>query len=135
MNTKTKDWILGLFFIGFFLWVIIYGFTQRNNLNKSHVLGVAMPYECSSGGRGSSGRLFIDYYYTVESKKYKSTLNITTGELSQSDCNYYFIGRTFPVAYEPGNPSNSLLLIRAVDFERFGVPFPDSLRWYLKFLH
>ena len=92
-------------------------------------------YRCDANGRGNGGGLNIDYFFILNNKKYKSTLAIKTSELSQYDCNNYFIGRTFPVVYEPGNPSNSILLIRPVDFKSFGIPFPVSLRWYLKFLH
>ena len=38
-------------------------------------------------------------------------------------------GKFFPIIYERGNPSNAYILITKENFERFNVPFPDSLQW------
>jgi hypothetical protein len=49
--------------------------------------------------------------------------NITATEL---------YGRKFPVIYQKSNPSNANILITKRDFERFDIPFPDSLQWLYK---
>lgn len=43
-----------------------------------------------------------------------------------------FIGKYFPVIFSPKS-KNSELLISPEDFEKFDIPFPDSLKWVLKY--
>jgi hypothetical protein len=135
MRKQKRDIFFSIGFLSLFALLIVVGIHRRNSLDNSHNLGVAIPYSYSANGRGNAGSLNIDYSYKLNDKEYKATLAITTFELSAYDCNNYFIGTSFPVVYSPSNPSNSILLIRPKDFKRFGVPFPDSLRWVLKYIH
>ena len=45
-----------------------------------------------------------------------------------------FVNRYFPVMYNPGWGGHSQLLIVPEDFEKFNLPFPDSLEWVLPYL-
>lgn len=44
-----------------------------------------------------------------------------------------FMGKTFPLIYEKGNPSNCELLILPVNFQHINLPYPDSLNWVKKY--
>lgn len=134
MNKRKMNLVLGILFIVFFLGYIMYALARRHNLEQNHRIGVAIPYDCSSNGRGNGGGLDIEFRVTIDKKEYRGTMALTTRELSEYDCRNYFIGRSFPVAYLPSNPSNAILLIRPKDFSRFGTSFPDSLSWVLKYL-
>jgi hypothetical protein len=134
MNQKFRDIISRSILLAICLAGVLWGITRRTNLEKNHKFSVAYTYDCSSGGRGNGGGIYIDYIITLDGKKYKSSSRYLTDEISIDDCRNYFIFKTFPVAYSPSNPSNSQLLIRPKDFEHFGVSFPDSLAWVLKFI-
>jgi hypothetical protein len=43
------------------------------------------------------------------------------------------IGKKFPVIYDTTNPENNHMLIFPDDFNDWNLPFPDSLKWVLKF--
>ncbi len=43
------------------------------------------------------------------------------------------IGRSFPLIYDTTSPNINHLLIFPTDFETWNLPFPDSLKWVLKF--
>ena len=47
--------------------------------------------------------------------------------------NQDFVNRNFPVMYEP-KLGSAKLLIEPSDFKRFGLIFPDSLKWVLYYL-
>jgi hypothetical protein len=47
--------------------------------------------------------------------------------------NQDFVNRNFPVMYEP-KLGSAKLLVEPSDFKRFGLPFPDSLKWVLNYL-
>lgn len=45
----------------------------------------------------------------------------------------HFLGKTFPVIYEKGNPYNCELLILPENFQHINMPYPDSLKWVQKY--
>ncbi len=44
-----------------------------------------------------------------------------------------FIGKYFPVMYDP-KFGTSQLLVEPDDFKEFNLPYPDSLNWVLKYI-
>jgi len=44
-------------------------------------------------------------------------------------CYPELVGRTFPIIYSDKYPEKPRLLLLRKDFLRYGLPFPDSLRW------
>lgn len=134
MNKRKMNIVLAVGLVFISVCILVYAFVRKNTLEKNPQLGVAVTYDYSVNGRGNAGGLNIEYAFNLNAKKYKATLALTTYELSAYNCKNYFIGTSFPVVYDPSNPSNSLLLIRPKDFKRFGIPFPDSLNWVLRYL-
>ena len=45
-----------------------------------------------------------------------------------------FENKNFPVMYYPGLGGHTQLLIKPSDFKKFGLSFPDSLKWVLSYL-
>jgi hypothetical protein len=135
MDKKKRDMVYFSLFIVFVIGYVVYALVAKHNLEKDHNLTVANTYDCSANGRGNAGGLYIEYTYKIDGRQYKETAALSTSELSLDDCKEYFIGKDLPLVYLPSNPSNSSLLIRPIDFKRFGYPFPDSLKWVLKYVN
>jgi hypothetical protein len=80
------------------------------------------------GHRGGSPNLF--YAYVINGKLYqKGRFTKKFGWRPG-----YMVHKFFPLAYEPGNPDNSFLLMTPEDFGYFDLPFPDSLRWISEYM-
>ncbi|UAY54276.1 hypothetical protein [Arachidicoccus terrestris] len=107
---------------------IIIGLKSQCNLTSKHLLGNAKIDACGVGGGRTSG-FWIDYTLEVNGEKFKNSSLYDIYKLTVPMVRKYFIGKTFPAAYYPSNPSNSHLLILPEDFENFGYKFPDSLSW------
>lgn len=79
----------------------------------------------------------IDYHKLPKSYNVY-TINFSfqyNGIQYKAACKKYFgsgaakeLSKTYPVAFEKGNPSNAIILIKGDDFEDFNIEYPDSLR-------
>lgn len=72
----------------------------------------------------------IAYRYTVNNSTYKSTTIYSEKKLSRENWGA-LINKSFPVVYHRKMKFLSVMLISPEDFQEFGVPFPDSLKWVL----
>ena len=93
--------------------------------------GVVIRYDVGCGTRGNFGQKFY-YQYNAANK----LLN-DSRRTSELPCNIgkYIVGKSFPVAYKRywyGYEENILITPR--DFELYGHPFPDSLKWILQYV-
>jgi hypothetical protein len=112
----------------------IWGIVRQKRLKKDHTIGIAYVTDCSSGGRGNAGGIWIDYILYAEGKKYKGSSLYLTSDFDVGDVADHMLYKTFPAAYNPGNPSISSLMILPKDFTRYGYQFPDSLKWVLQYV-
>ena len=81
----------------------------------------------TSGFRG--GHTVIEYQFLDNNQ-------ITIYSNSQHDAllrNRVFIGKVFPVIYNPGNSNENEIIIGRKTFEEFNIYFPDSLDWVEKY--
>ncbi len=78
----------------------------------------------------------LKYDFEYNRKKYKKIGN-SNGKSSDYEAIYkYVINRTFPVLINKINPQEySKLLVVPEDFQEYGLPFPDSLKWILKYIN
>ena len=127
-NRKSALFII-LLLVGCVIFVAI-GFWRRWKIEKSHKVDIAQIYNYTYGGRGNAGRLYVDFTMNIKGKEYKSSSGYLTTDFN---CNKHFLGKTFPVVYNPDNPSISSILIIPEDFARYGYSFPDSLKWVLQY--
>jgi hypothetical protein len=102
-------------------------------LKNSHLIGIARVYHYSSGGKGNGGGVWVDHVLELNGKSYKASSLYTTSEITSEGLNQ-MMNRTFPVVYNPSNPSNSHLMLSPSDFRKWGYTFPDSLRWLLPYI-
>lgn len=65
-----------------------------------------------------------DQYYSssVNGSKFTRVKNVLTG-------------RSFPIIVSATDPSNNEMLILPEDFEKYHIPFPDSLGWVEEYLN
>jgi hypothetical protein len=54
--------------------------------------------------------------------------------LSLSDTKLFFVGKTFPVIYDPSHPEINNILVSPENLKAFNIPFPDSLKWTLNYV-
>ncbi|MEO7045303.1 MAG: hypothetical protein ABI091_08315 [Ferruginibacter sp.] len=134
MSKRGLNIFIFIVFILICAWNIFNAVQERNSLKKLHLFGSARIESCSSGGRGSAGRLFVNYSILIKDKIYEGSSTYLTGSFSKTDCNNFFIGKTFPVIFSPNNPSNAKILIFPNDFKEYNYSFPDSLNWVLKYI-
>jgi hypothetical protein len=128
--TKQMQHLIGIPLLLFCVIGGVIGIIRQKKLKNSFTMGVARVYDYSIGGRGNAGGIWIDYILEVEGKSYKNSSLYSTNEIRTEDLKY-FINRTFPVVYNPSNPSISSLMVLPKDFRNKGYVFPDTLRWIL----
>jgi|SRR5579859_1373727 len=134
MDDKLLKTIAGILLIGFCVGLIIYNIYTGNQLDRHHVFGIAYTHTSNYGGRSNPNCTEVNYTILVNGKEYKGSSIFSFNEISASDCNRYLLGRTFPVIYTPGDPTNSQLMVTPRIYRAYGETFPDSLQWVLQYL-
>jgi hypothetical protein len=123
--------ILSSLVLAFLLGLIIWGIYGRFKLNNKFSLTSAKVTNCRFLPK-SAGNIDMTYEYYVNSKKViRSSPRIW---LTTTSCNEHFLGKTFPVVYNPDDKEISALLLTPSDFKRFKYSFPDSLKWVVKYI-
>ena len=130
MKGKNKRILFIVLLVGLGVVFILWGFWRKWQIEKSHQISSGRIYNYYYGGRGNAGHFFIDFILNIQGKEYKGS---STYLMKDFDCDRKFIGKTFPVVYNPDNPSTSSILIIPEDFSRYGYSFPDSLKWVLQY--
>ena len=133
MEINKKDILPYTIIIVFIFSVVIWALINKKQLKDAHEISIAKISDYTYGGRGHVGSLTLIFNFKIESKDIEGSTEYQSTDLSDSDVKLLFLGKSFPVTYNPNNPKNCLLLIKQKDFERFGYTFPDSLKWVSKY--
>ena len=80
---------------------------------------------------GRASTLDVKYSYKIQTQTCESESEIDG--IYFQDFKKEFITKSFPVIYLPDRPNRSEILITPDRFVRFGVDFPDSLKWVRDF--
>jgi len=120
-----KSFIALLIMVGLFVAVIILRNNDQNDLKKKGVIVQAKILRVNFGGKVSGGFNCVINYKNKE-KELPSVSSLQRGK-------FYFIGKTFPAMYSP-NTDILEVLITPSDFEKFNLPFPDSLSWVANYV-
>jgi hypothetical protein len=103
-----------------------------SNFRKSHYLTTGIVIRCDHGGRGNFGP-GIYYAYHIDNE-YSGTGSVRHSDLPYS-IGRAIVGRSFPVAYRKyWYGYEESILITPRDFELYGHPFPDTLKWILHYM-
>ncbi len=117
-----KSLVVCIIGLGLFIVLIIWRNTNQNDLKKNGVIVEAQILTVNSGGRTSGGFQCL-ITYKGENKELPSPSSLVNSKI-------YFIGKTFPAMYLPSKDILEIL-ITPRDFEKFNIPFPDSLNWVM----
>jgi hypothetical protein len=74
------------------------------------------------------------FSFYINGKKIQGTSSYNSEVLGLSDAKSFFLGKAFPVVYDPDHPNNNFILISPESFKKFNVSFPDSLQWVKKYV-
>ena len=132
--TKLQVGII-IFFVLAVLFMLIFGRIQQKKLVENHKILNAQITDCSYGGRGHEGTITFIYNFYYNNKKVGGITAFNSSELNSDDAKLIFVGKAFPVVFNPDHPNNNYLLIRPKDFKKFNYAFPDSLHWIFQYLH
>jgi len=123
--TKNKLVTLGLFSVIFLLIIsaLVYNQFKSNELRQN---GIILNARIIGIGLVTKGSPTFNYMFNYNGEEFSN--ESSTGVRKKN----VFIGRTFPIIFSP-KTKDSELLISPKDFEKFGILFPDSLRWVLRY--
>lgn len=120
-----KSFIVVFIGIAVFIVLIIWRNTNQNELKKNGILVEAKVLRVNFGGKTGGGfQCFIKY--KNEEKEIPSPSSLYKGKIA-------FIGKIFPAMYLPDKEILEIL-ITPQDFEKFNIPFPDSLNWVMPYV-
>lgn len=120
---------MGVLIIGFCVVWIIYTRYLNYRLRNNYQIATGHVYACSAGGKGNFGKIYADYTYSINGRKYTGSSMYNSSEVSYKICNEFFVGKNFVLVYDPGKYSNSHLLITPNHYRHYHILFPDSLSW------
>jgi hypothetical protein len=120
-----KSFIACIVLIGLFIISIIWTNKDHDELKKKGVIVEAQIIRVNLGGKTSGGFQCL-ITYNGKKKELPSPSTLVKGSFD-------FIGKTFPAMYLPGKDMLEIL-ITPRDFEKFNIPFPDSLNWVMPYV-
>jgi hypothetical protein len=128
MTQRQKNYLYGGLLLGFCVVGGAIGILRQKKLKESHVLGQAIVYDYSIGGRGNAGGVWLDFAFAVNCKTFRSSSLYSTTQLNAPFVNKHVLKKNYPIVYNRDNPSNAHLLLLVEDFKKYGFAYPDSLR-------
>jgi hypothetical protein len=120
-----KSFIVCIIGLGLLIVLIIWRNMNQNDLKNDGVIVEAQIIRVNLGGRTSGGFQCL-ITYKGEEKELSSPSTLVKGSFD-------FIGKTFPAMYLPDKDILEIL-ITPRDFEKFNIPFPDSLNWVMPYV-
>ncbi|WP_170252611.1 hypothetical protein, partial [Adhaeribacter aerolatus] len=97
-------------------------YLERGSIRRNLKVTPGLIYNVSSGYRGG---LQIKYSFTYNGKEYKGD----TKKLISSSVADKFKDKKLPVVFDSINAVKNEMLVLPDDFEKFNLPFPDTLNW------
>ena len=118
INTTNSMFIIGLLII---LIIAINSINKENELKEKGILTFGKITNISLLHKAEKE-------FNYEFKDKSGTIHIR-GECLPLGNSSFFVGRSFPVIYNPEDPESNHILITRKYFKIYGVNFPDSLIW------
>jgi len=126
-RNKRIVWIIFIAFAVSTCFLMIRGIFLDRKMKKEGKITTAKIIDYKLGYRG--GISFI-YSFNTDGEKIvgkKSFMELVSNRPAD------FLNKSFPVIYLKDNPSYNYLLLSRYSFNKFGILFPDSLKWVIKF--
>ncbi|MBS1780158.1 MAG: hypothetical protein JST70_12575 [Bacteroidetes bacterium] len=126
-NSLIEKYVLLIVSVILFILVARY---YGKDFRKSHKITVGYVF-ASSKGCGTRGNFGANIQYQYYADGRKHTASTRDGDL-QCNAGKFIIGNFFPVAYKKyWYGYESQILLTPSEFEYYGYPFPDSLKWII----
>lgn len=132
---KTKKYIIGfvlVYLVGYLIYVYFFSIPRYNRLKNDYILSTCYSYDFSPGSSYKNNPPSIYYKYKVGDREYRGSTQLD--KISSTDLQDHLLHKTFPVAIDKNDYSNSAVLIEPATFKEFKMPFPDSLKWIKEYL-
>jgi hypothetical protein len=120
----------GLLLISILVGMIVYFYFKHTNLKErgKFTIGIAERWR-RPGGPGKTGIINIYYSFYMNGEKITGNAGYDDNLLPKDVWMREFIGHPILVNYDSLNPKNNDALILPLDYRRYGLPCPDSLKW------
>lgn len=124
--------------IGFLVLVIplIIGYINHNKFKKKLTENsIIVPGKITGFDKTYKRADALNYIFEYNGKTYTTYSSSSGNPSDYEDMKLFVFNRTFPVLINKNNPKKySKLLVVPEDFQEFGLEFPDSLKWILKYI-
>jgi len=124
--------------IGFFVLAIplIIGYINHNKFKKKLTENsIIVPGKITGFDKTYKRADALNYIFEYNKIEYKKVGNSNGKATDYEAVQKHVLYRTFPVLINKNNPKKySKLLVVPEDFQEFGLEFPDSLKWILKYI-
>lgn len=131
-NKKIVISFILLYLIGYLIYVYFFSIPNYKHLKNNYILSTCHSYDFSLGSSYKNNPPSIYYKYKVNDKEYRGSTQLY--KISSRDLQAHLLNKTFPVAIDKNDYSNSIALIEPDRFDDFKIKFPDSLIWILPYL-
>lgn len=130
VNRRFAKKLVWLLMISCALLVMFYQFNRVDQLKKHGQLIDGFVYDYYPGTFKSPGVKF-KYFFVVNGDMFHATS--TSYRYFKESSIDEIINKTFPVLVDTANITNSILLLSPKMFDKYEVPFPDSLQWLVRY--
>ena len=131
-NKKYAIGFLILLLIAYLIYVYFLSLPKYNRLKSDFIIGTCYSYDFTPGTSYKNSPPAIYYRYKVDGIEYKGHTQLE--KISATDLQSNLLFKTFPVAIDTKDYSNSAALIEPNKFDDFKIKFPDSLNWVLPYI-
>jgi hypothetical protein len=124
---KRNNWILGLLGVTVLISIgLIKNCREYYYLHQKHDTTTAIIYEA---GHDSDGNLTFSYEFEFNKKKYNGSdvkFNLYGSDAPE------FLNKKIVVLFSIEKPDVNTALLFKKDFDKYNIPYPDSLDWIEK---
>jgi hypothetical protein len=124
-NTRFNWKYLAAFFV-FLLTLFIFGTYSNYNLKTNGKFSTAHIIKIIYGAKANE-------YFKYEFKTSEGEEIIDIDLIHNLEVNNIFVGKSFLVIYDPDCPTDNRVITTPDIYEEYGLVFPDSLQWILKY--
>jgi hypothetical protein len=123
---KRRYLIIGGFLVYLVICISISATVSRMEFKEKYKHKGITTAEAYDAQLGPKSMPYMMYRYTVNDSNFQGTLSL-------NKTSYLYISalmhKKFPLVYAVDDPAYCYILLTKEDFERFDLPFPDSLKW------
>jgi hypothetical protein len=121
---KSNNRIVLYVLVGFAVLAVVWTLIRNNDLQKNGIILNGRVLKDAFATKSSVMEFKYQFIYKDKAYEDYSPAGVTNSSA--------FIGKTFPIRFSP-ETGRSEILITPRHFERYDIPYPDSLEWVKKY--